>query len=116
MKASMSGSSRAEIDEEWSIGDYVLSGGELPALVVIDAIGGCCPECWGARSRLCRSPSPAIWWTGRITHGRRRSTVAQFPAVLSSGDHAAIERWRLRQALGRTWLAAAGVARAARNE
>jgi len=94
----------AEIDEEWSIGDYVLSGGELPALVVIDAIGRLLPGVLG-------SPESAVqesftgdlvdWphYTRPLTEGGRA-----VPAVLSSGDHAAIERWRLQQALGRTWL------------
>jgi len=94
----------AEIDEEWSIGDYVLSGGELPALVVIDAIGRLLPGALG-------SPESAVQesFTGDLVdwpHYTRPLTAGgrAVPAVLSSGDHAAIERWRLQQALGRTWL------------
>jgi tRNA (guanine37-N1)-methyltransferase len=94
----------AEIDEEWSIGDYVLSGGELPALVVIDAIGRLLPGVLG-------SPESAVQesFTGDLVdwpHYTRPLTAdgRAVPAVLSSGDHAAIERWRLQQALGRTWL------------
>jgi tRNA (guanine37-N1)-methyltransferase len=94
----------AEIDEEWSIGDYVLSGGELPALVVIDAIGRLLPGVLG-------SPESAVQesFTGDLVdwpHYTRPPTIdgRAVPAVLSSGDHAAIERWRLQQALGRTWL------------
>jgi len=94
----------AEIDEEWSIGDYVLTGGELPALVVIDAIGRLLPGALG-------SPESAVQesFTGDLVdwpHYTRPPTWGGrvVPAVLSSGDHAAIERWRLQQALGRTWL------------
>jgi tRNA (guanine37-N1)-methyltransferase len=94
----------AEIDEEWSIGDYVLTGGELPALVVIDAIGRLLPGALG-------SPESAVQesFTGDLVdwpHYTRPPTLdgRAIPAVLSSGDHAAIERWRLQQALGRTWL------------
>jgi tRNA (guanine37-N1)-methyltransferase len=94
----------AEIDEEWSIGDYVLTGGELPALVVIDAIGRLLPGALG-------SPESAVQesFTGDLVdwpHYTRPPTWGgrAVPAVLSSGDHAAIERWRLQQALGRTWL------------
>jgi tRNA (guanine37-N1)-methyltransferase len=94
----------AEIDEAWSIGDYVLTGGELPALVVIDAIGRLLPGALG-------SPESAVQesFTGDLVdwpHYTRPPTFdgRAVPAVLSSGDHAAIERWRLQQALGRTWL------------
>jgi tRNA (guanine37-N1)-methyltransferase len=93
-----------ETDEEWSIGDYVLSGGELPALVVIDAIARLIPGTLGrAESAEQESFSDGLvdW-----PHYTRPPAVdgAAVPAVLMSGDHAAIERWRLRQALGRTWL------------
>ena len=94
----------AEIDEAWSIGDYVLTGGELPALVVIDAIGRLLPGTLG-------SPESAVQesFTDDLVdwpHYTRPPTLdgRAVPAVLSSGDHAAIERWRLQQALGRTWL------------
>src|ERR1700681_4542549 len=94
----------AEIDEEWSIGDYVLTGGELPALVVIDAIGRLLPGVLGSpKSAVQESFTGDLvdWphYTRTLTEGGRA-----VPAVLSSGDHAAIERWRLQQALGRTWL------------
>ena len=94
----------AEIDEEWSVGDYVLTGGELPALTVIDVIGRLLPGALG-------SPESAVQesFTGDLVdwpHYTRPPTLdgRAVPAVLSSGDHAAIERWRLQQALGRTWL------------
>jgi tRNA (guanine37-N1)-methyltransferase len=94
----------AEIDEHWSIGDYVLTGGELPALVVIDAIGRLLPGVLGsAESATDESFSDGLvdW-----PHYTRPPSVAgrAVPAVLVSGDHAAIRRWRLQQALGRTWL------------
>ena len=94
----------SEIDAEWSIGDYVLSGGELPALVVIDAIARLMPGTLGcAESALQESFSDGLvdWphYTRPPVHEGR-----EVPPVLTSGDHAAIRRWRLRQALGRTWL------------
>jgi tRNA (guanine37-N1)-methyltransferase len=94
----------SEIDEQWSIGDYVLTGGELPALVVIDAIGRLLPGALGsAESALQESFTDGLvdW-----PHYTRPPSLdgRSVPAVLSSGDHAAIRRWRLQQALGRTWL------------
>jgi len=95
---------QSEIDERWSIGDYILSGGELPALVVIDAIARLIPGTLGAaESALQESFSDGLldWphYTRPALAGGRR-----VPEVLASGDHAAVERWRLREALGRTWL------------
>jgi tRNA (guanine37-N1)-methyltransferase len=93
-----------EIDEVWSIGDYVLSGGELPALVVIDAIARLIPGVLGsAESAVQESFSDGLLdWP----HYTRPPMLGEHavPAALTSGDHAAIQRWRLRQALGRTWL------------
>jgi tRNA (guanine37-N1)-methyltransferase len=93
-----------EIDEQWSVGDYVLSGGELPALVVIDAIARLIPGTLGsAESAVQESFSDGLvdW-----PHYTRPPAIdgQAVPAVLLSGDHAAIGRWRLQQALGRTWL------------
>jgi tRNA (guanine37-N1)-methyltransferase len=93
-----------EVDEQWSIGDYVLSGGELPALVVIDAIARLMPGTLGSsESALQESFSDGLvdW-----PHYTRPQDFEghEVPAVLASGDHAAIHRWRLQQALGRTWL------------
>jgi tRNA (guanine37-N1)-methyltransferase len=93
-----------ETDEQWSIGDYVLSGGELPALVVIDAIARLIPGTLGsAESAVEESFSEGLvdW-----PHYTRPASIdgSEVPAVLMSGDHAAIRRWRLQQALGRTWL------------
>ena len=93
-----------EVDLELSIGDYVLSGGELPALVLIDALTRLQPGALGdERSALQESFSAGLldWphYTRPEEYAGRR-----VPAVLLSGDHAAIDRWRLKQALGRTWL------------
>ena len=93
-----------EIDEQWSIGDYVLSGGELPALVVIDAIARLLPGTLGsAESAVQESFTDGLvdW-----PHYTRPASVDgdAVPGVLASWDHAAIRRWRLQQALGRTWL------------
>lgn len=93
----------ALIDEELSIGDYVLSGGELPALVVIDAVARLLPGVLGDLQSAGQDSFGAgllDWphytrpesWEGRAV-----------PAVLLGGNHAAIARWRLKQALGRTW-------------
>ena len=99
----------AEVDLELSIGDYVLSGGELPALVLIDAIARLLPGALGdERSAVQESFSEGLldWphYTRPEEYAGRR-----VPAVLLSGDHAAIERWRLKQALGRTWLRRPGL-------
>jgi tRNA (guanine37-N1)-methyltransferase len=94
----------AETDAEWSIGDYVLSGGELPALVVIDAIARLMPGTLGsAESAVCESHSDGLLDWPHYTRPAVIDGLA-VPEVLLSGDHAAIERWRLREALGRTWL------------
>ena len=92
------------IDRELSIGDYVLSGGELPALVVIDAVARLLPGVLGRRAlERARSPSRQGCSTGRTTRGPRCSRVAAVPQVLLSGNHADIARWRLQQAVARTW-------------
>lgn len=94
----------SEVDLELSIGDYVLSGGELPALVLIDAVARLLPGVLGdERSALQESFSEGLLdWP----HYTRPEEFAgrRVPAVLLGGDHAAIDRWRLKQALGRTWL------------
>jgi len=93
-----------EIDEEWSIGDYVLSGGELAAAVVIDAATRLLPGVLGDEQSAAQDS-----FTGGLLdcqHYTRPETVEGLgvPPVLLSGDHGAIERWRRQQALGRTWL------------
>jgi tRNA (guanine37-N1)-methyltransferase len=92
------------VDEELSIGDYVLSGGELAAAVVIDAIGrlqeGALND---AQSAQQDSFSDGLLDCPHYTRPERHAW-GDVPAVLVSGDHAAIGRWRRKQALGRTWL------------
>ncbi len=94
----------AEVDEEWSIGDYVLSGGEPAALVMIDSIIRLLPGALGHAE----SANQDSFSTGLLDcpHYTRPEQVEgrEVPAVLLSGDHAAIARWRLKQSLGRTWL------------
>jgi tRNA (guanine37-N1)-methyltransferase len=92
------------VDEEWSIGDFVLSGGELPAMLVMDAAIRLLPGALGHASSA-RQDS----YVGGLLdspHYTRPEEIAggRVPRVLLSGDHGAIERWRLQQALGRTWL------------
>lgn len=92
-----------EVDEEFSIGDYVLSGGELPAMVLIDAVCRSIPGVLGHDE----SAKQDSFYNGLLDapHYTRPEQVAgiSVPEVLLSGDHARIRRWRLKQALGRTW-------------
>ncbi len=94
----------SEIDATWSIGDYVLSGGELPALVVIDAVARLLPGTLGsAESAQQESHEDSLLDWPHYTRPEELEGM-RVPGVLLSGDHAAIGRWRLQQALGRTWL------------
>ena len=94
----------SEIELELSIGDYVLSGGELPALVLIDALARLLPGALGdERSAQQESFSEGLLDWPHYTRPEVHEGRA-VPPVLLSGDHAAIGRWRLKQALGRTWL------------
>ncbi len=94
----------SEVDEEWSIGDYVLSGGELAAMVMIDAVTRLLPGALGHQD----SADQDSFSSGLLDypHYTRPEVIdgRAVPAVLLSGDHAAIARWRMKQALGRTWL------------
>jgi tRNA (guanine37-N1)-methyltransferase len=93
----------AVVDEEISLGDFVVSGGELPAMVVIDALARHLPGTLGnAESAQAESyRSGLLDWP----HFTRPELVGgrAVPPVLLSGDHAAIDRWRLGNALGRTY-------------
>ncbi len=93
-----------EIDERVSIGDYVLSGGELPALVLIDAIVRLLPGVLGDDE----SAQQDSYSNGLLDwpHYTRPEAYEgrEVPAVLLSGNHAAIRRWRMKQALGITRL------------
>jgi len=92
-----------QVDEEISIGDYVLSGGELAAMVVIDAIVRQLPGALGdADSAVQDSFVSGLLDTPHYTRPEVYQGEA-VPPVLLSGNHAQIDRWRLKQALGRTW-------------
>jgi tRNA (guanine37-N1)-methyltransferase len=94
----------AEVDEEISIGDYVLSGGELAAAVLIDAVGRLQQGALNhADSALEDSFEDGLLDCPHYTRPEQHA-LGEVPAVLRSGDHAAIARWRRQQALGRTWL------------
>jgi len=92
-----------DIDEEWSIGDYVLSGGEAAALVWIDAIARLLPGALGDGD----SAEQDSFMDGLLDypHYSRPEVVdgKAVPDVLLGGNHADIERWRKKQSLGRTW-------------
>ena len=93
-----------EIDEEWSIGDYVLTGGELAAMVIIDAITRLIPGVVGDMD----SVNQDSLTTGLLKYPQyTRPDVfngSKVPDCLLSGHHKQIERWRLKESLGRTWL------------
>ncbi|KAF0191000.1 MAG: tRNA (guanine37-N1)-methyltransferase [Gammaproteobacteria bacterium] len=92
-----------EIDEEWSIGDYVLTGGELAAMVVIDALVRTIPGALGHD----QSASQDSFATGLLDypHYTRPEEIdgLRVPEVLLSGDHAAIGAWREKEMLANTW-------------
>jgi tRNA (guanine37-N1)-methyltransferase len=99
----------AEVDEELSIGDYVLSGGELAAAVVVDAVArlqeGALNDAESATQDSFEPTADGLplldcpHYTRPVEH-----PLGKVPEVLLSGNHAAIARWRRQQALGRTWL------------
>lgn len=90
------------IDEEWSIGDYVLSGGELPAMVLIDALVRLIPGALGHDE----SASNDSFYSGLLDHPHytrpEQIDGRKVPQVLLSGDHQAIEEWRMQQSILRT--------------
>jgi tRNA (guanine37-N1)-methyltransferase len=93
----------AEIDEELSIGDFVLSGGELPCAVLIDAVLRLLPGVLGDDE----SAQQDSFYEGLLDcpHYTRPEVIdgMAVPGVLLGGNHAEIRRWRLKQSLGRTW-------------
>ncbi len=92
------------VDMELSLGDYVLSGGELAAGVVIDAVTRLLPGALGHED----SSAEDSFMRGLLDYPHytrpERADGMDVPGVLLGGDHAAVRRWRLKQALGRTWL------------
>ncbi|MFY1027038.1 tRNA (guanosine(37)-N1)-methyltransferase TrmD [Actinobacillus seminis] len=93
-----------EIDEEWSIGDYVLTGGELPAMTLIDAVARFIPGVLGKQV----SAQEDSFATGLLDcpHYTRPEVLDELavPPVLMSGNHEEIRKWRLTKSLERTWL------------
>lgn len=91
------------VDEEWSIGDYVLSGGELPVMSMIDATVRLLPGVLGHKD----SAAEDSFFQGLLDcpHYTRPELYEDrpVPKVLMSGHHGEIRRWRLKQSLGRTW-------------
>ncbi len=95
---------QTEVDEEWSIGDYVLTGGELPAMTLIDAVSRFIPGVLGKQA----SAEEDSFAQGLLDcpHYTRPENLAGLvvPPVLMSGNHEEIRKWRLKQSLERTWL------------
>ncbi|MCE9789483.1 tRNA (guanosine(37)-N1)-methyltransferase TrmD [Shewanella chilikensis] len=93
---------QTEVDEEWSIGDYVLSGGELPAMTLIDSVSRLVPGVLGKQA----SAEQDSFSDGLLDcpHYTRPECLdgLDVPAVLLSGNHEQIRRWRLQQSLIRT--------------
>lgn len=94
----------SEVDEEWSIGDYVLTGGEIPAMALIDAVARFIPGVLGKQA----SAEEDSFATGLLDcpHYTRPELLdgVAVPDVLMSGHHEQIRKWRLEQSLERTWL------------
>jgi tRNA (guanine37-N1)-methyltransferase len=95
---------KREIDEEWSIGDYILTGGELAAMVMIDTMARFLPEVVGDQESVRQDSLSA----GLLKYDQYTRPM-QFddenvPDVLLSGHHKQIETWRLKASLGKTWL------------
>jgi tRNA (guanine37-N1)-methyltransferase len=92
-----------EVDEEWSIGDYVLSGGELPAMVMLDALIRQLPGALGHEDSADQdSFAGGLLDCPHYTRPEQYEDL-QVPEVLLSGNHERIRQWRLTQSLRRTW-------------
>ncbi|APW57360.1 MULTISPECIES: tRNA (guanosine(37)-N1)-methyltransferase TrmD [Pasteurella] len=93
-----------EVDEEWSVGDYVLTGGELPAMTLIDAVARFIPGVLGKQASADKdSFAEGLLDCPHYTRPEVLDGLA-VPPVLMSGNHEEIRKWRLRQSLERTWL------------
>lgn len=92
------------VDVELSLGDFVLSGGELAAMVLVDAVARLIPGVLGDES----SAENDSFSAGLLDHPHytrpEQWNGSSVPEILLSGDHAAVRRWRLKRALGATWL------------
>lgn len=93
-----------DVDEEVSIGDFVVSGGELPAMLMMDAIARCIPGVLGHKLSVLEDS----FAEGLLDHPHYTRPDVDgsdvVPEILLSGDHEAIRRWRLQESLGQTWL------------
>lgn len=94
---------QSHVDQEWSVGDYVLSGGELPAMVMMDAVMRLIPGVLGHEASAVEDS-----FNGGLLdcpHYTRPEVLdgESVPSVLLSGNHEKIRQWRLKQSLGRTW-------------
>lgn len=95
---------QTEVDEEWSIGDYVLSGGEIPAMTLIDSVARLVPGVLGKQASAEQdSFSDGLLDCPHYTRPENLDGM-DVPAVLLSGDHEKIRLWRLQQSIGRTFL------------
>jgi tRNA (guanine37-N1)-methyltransferase len=93
-----------EVDEEWSVGDYVISGGELAAMIIVDSVIRQLPGALGDEASAEQDAFvDGLLDCGHFTRPELYKDKA-VPKVLLSGDHEAIRKWRLKQSLGRTWL------------
>lgn len=94
----------SKVDEEWSLGDFILSGGELAAMCLIDAIVRLQPGALGhLESAAQDSFNPTLLDYPHYTRPANIDDEQKVPDILLQGNHAAIARWRLKQSLGRTW-------------
>ncbi|NRB69748.1 MAG: tRNA (guanosine(37)-N1)-methyltransferase TrmD [Vibrio sp.] len=95
---------QSDVDEEWSIGDFVMTGGEIPAMTLIDSVSRFIPGVLGDFA----SAEEDSFANGLLDcpHYTRPEVLdgEEVPAVLKSGNHKDIRRWRLKQSLGRTWI------------
>ncbi|QJC28807.1 tRNA (guanosine(37)-N1)-methyltransferase TrmD [Enterobacteriaceae endosymbiont of Plateumaris consimilis] len=94
------------IDEEVSIGDYILSGGELPAMILIDILSRLIP---GVLNKKSSNDTDSFFNNGLLdcpnyTRPRILKNKEKVPEILLSGHHKKIKKWRLQQSLGYTWL------------
>lgn len=93
-----------EIDEEWSIGDYILTGGELAAMVMIDAVTRLIPGVVGDENSVSQdSLTSGLLKFPQYTRPENFAGSI-VPNVLLSGHHQQIDQWRLKASLGKTWL------------
>jgi len=93
----------SDIDEEWSIGDYILSGGELPAMVLIDALLRFIPGVLNKK----KSIEEESFYNGLLDypHYTRPEMInnLKVPKILLSGNHSLIKKWKLQESLKKTW-------------